>query len=95
MIAGWGVPLGGRDVLPWAVWALIGLEIVVTYSRVPVSELRQMLSHGGIAGGLGRVVVYANYPVSLVAIALVLIAVDARPRARPGGPPGLRSLSAP
>ena len=45
-----------------------------------MSELYNV-SHGGIAGGLGRVVVYANYPVSLVAIALVLIAVDVLPRA--------------
>ena len=75
-------PLGGQGeaLLAWAVWTLIGLEIVVTYSRVPASELYNV-SHGGIAGGLGRVVVYTNYPVSLVAIALVLIAVDVLPRA--------------
>jgi hypothetical protein len=70
----------GEALVTWAVWTLIGIEIVVTYSRIPVDQLYNV-SHGGVAGGLGRVVVYTNYPVALVAIALVLIAVDVLPPA--------------
>jgi hypothetical protein len=74
-------PRGGQGeaLLAWAVWTLIGLEIVVTYSRLPASQLYHV-SHDGLVGGLSRVVVYTNYPMALVAIALVLIAADTLPR---------------
>ena len=64
----------------WAVWVLLLVVVAVTYWRLPVAELYRV-SHGGAAGGLGRALVLANYPISLMAIALVLIAVDVLPRA--------------
>ena len=67
--------------LPWevlAVWALFGLTalaILVTYSRLPPQETYNV-SEDGLAGGAGRALVYLNWPVSLVAIAIALFALD-------------------
>ena len=65
-----------------AVWSLIGLvlaAIFVTYWRLPAADLYNT-SVEGLRGGAGRVLVQTNFPsVSLVAIALVLIAVSALP----------------
>ena len=69
----------GEAIAAWAVWGLILVAVAVTYSRLPVADLYRV-SHGGVAGGLGRAVVLTNYPIALMAIALVLIAVDALPR---------------
>jgi hypothetical protein len=64
------------------VWFLIGLLLVaifVTYWRLPAADLYNT-SVEGIRGGAGRVLVQTNFPsVSLVAIALVLVAVSALP----------------
>jgi hypothetical protein len=66
----------GEAIIAWAAWlALLGV-VVVTYARLPLADLYRV-SHGGLAGGLGRGVVLSNYPIALVAIALVLLAVDA------------------
>jgi hypothetical protein len=66
---------------PWeiaAVWALFGivaLEMLVTYARLPARELYHV-SGTGLSGGAGRVLVFSNWPVALVAIPiLVLLAV--------------------
>lgn len=68
----------------WAVWSVIGLllgAILVTYWRLPPADLYNT-SVGGLRGGAGRALVQSNFPsVSLVAIALVLVAVAALPRA--------------
>ena len=65
-----------------AVWAGIGLllaAVFVTYSRLPPEDLYHT-SVEGLAGGAGRALVQSNFPsVSLVAIALVVIAVSALP----------------
>src|SRR6478735_2666379 len=64
------------------VWSLIGLVLVAifaTYWRLPAADLYNT-SVEGLRGGAGRVLVQTNFPsVSLVAIALVLIAVSALP----------------
>ena len=70
----------GEAVITWAVWTLLLVVVVVTYSRLPLSDLYRV-SHAGIAGGIGRGVVLSNYPISLAAIALILIAMDGLPRA--------------
>jgi hypothetical protein len=59
----------------WILVALVGVAVAVTYSRLPPSEFYNV-SEGGIAGGLGRALVYANFPVGLVAIAIVALVVD-------------------
>ena len=63
----------GRE--PLAVWLLFGVvaaEILVTYARVPAEELYHVTG-GGLAGGLSRVIVFLNFPLALVAIAIVAI----------------------
>jgi TolB protein len=58
-----------------AVWALLGivtLEIFVTYARLPAYHLYHV-SRSGLAGGAGRALVDLNWPVALVAIAIVAI----------------------
>lgn len=61
-----------------AVWALLiataGL-IVVTYWRLPASELYSV-SEEGLESGLGRALVFLSYPVSLVAIPVAWLAAD-------------------
>jgi hypothetical protein len=60
------------------VWALLfatAVVIVVTYSRLPPEELYNV-SADGLAGGLGRALVFLNYPVSLVAIAIAWLAAE-------------------
>jgi hypothetical protein len=59
-------------------WALVLLAILVTYSRLDPAELYHT-SREGLAGGLSRVVVELNFPIALVAIALVLVAMSALP----------------
>ena len=54
---------------------LVALEIVVTYTRVPTDELYNV-SVGGLAGGLGRAVVFLCFPAALLAIPVAVIAAE-------------------
>jgi hypothetical protein len=61
-----------------AVWALLfatAVVIVITYSRLPPEQLYNV-SKEALAGGLGRALVFLNYPVSLVAIAIAWLAAE-------------------
>jgi hypothetical protein len=59
----------------WALFAVVAVAILVTYSRLPVRELYHV-SRSGLSGGASRVLVFLNFPLALVAIAiLVLLAV--------------------
>lgn len=69
----------GESIVVWAMWALVAATLVVTYTRLPQDELYRV-DEGGFAGALGRALVLANWPISLVAIALALVALDALPR---------------
>ena len=51
-------------------FALVGLEIFVTYSRVPARELYHV-SGSGLAGGASRALVFLNFPTALVALAVL------------------------
>jgi hypothetical protein len=67
-------------------WAVVLAMIFVTYGRLPpdTPEATDDLYHvsgNGLAGGLSRVLVELNFPVALVAILVVLVAMDALPRA--------------
>jgi hypothetical protein len=67
-----------RPVAVGAVWALLFAMagvIVVTYSRLSPEQLYNV-SEDGLAGGLGRALVFLNYPVSLVAIAIAWLAAE-------------------
>jgi hypothetical protein len=58
------------------VWALLlaaTAVIVVTYARLRPEDLYNV-SHDGLAGGLGRTLVFLNYPVSLAAISIACLA---------------------
>ena len=65
----------------WLVCGLVGVATVVTYARIDPEELYHT-SVGGLAGGLGRALVFLNYPVALAAIATLAISLD-RLDARP------------
>ena len=69
-------PSQGEALVTWALWAAVLAAIVVTYARLDPAELYHV-SRDGLAGGLSRALVVANFPLSLVAIALCLVAVDA------------------
>jgi hypothetical protein len=71
-------PSQGEALTIWAVWALIALEVLVTYSWVDPSETYHV-SRDGIVGGLSRALTLVNFPIGLVAIALTLVAVAALP----------------
>ena len=71
-------PGQGEALATWALWVLLVVAIVVTYARLEPEELYNV-SRDGVAGGLSRAVVELNFPISLVAIALVLVALDVLP----------------
>jgi hypothetical protein len=68
----------GEALATWGLWGLVALATLVTYSRLEPAQLYNV-SVDGLAGGLGRVVVFLNYPFALVAIALALVALAALP----------------
>jgi hypothetical protein len=57
-------------------WAALTVAVIATYSWVDPAETYHV-SQEGLAGGLSRAVTLVNFPIALVAIALVLIAVAA------------------
>lgn len=63
----------------WTLWALAAVAVVVTYARLEPAQLYQV-SRDGLAGGASRALVLLNYPVSIVAAAVVLAAVAVLPR---------------
>jgi hypothetical protein len=61
-----------------ATWALVGafaLLTFVTYTRLPHEELYNV-SRDGIAGGASRTLVFLNFPVAFVAIAVLLVCLE-------------------
>jgi hypothetical protein len=69
-----------------AVWILVAaawVAVVVTYARLPAVELYNV-SRSGLGGGLSRVLVEANFPDALIALAVLgVIAPLLAPRLRP------------
>ena len=73
------MPGMGEVLAVWSVIAILLAAIFVTYWRLPAADLYST-SVEGLRGGAGRALVQTNFPsVSLVAIALVLIAASALP----------------
>jgi len=64
----------GEAFAVWAVWALTLVLVVITYSRIPAAQLYHVEGHG-LRLGLSRAVVHTNWPFTLVAIVLVLVAM--------------------
>ena len=63
-------PLPAEVVVVWALFALVAVEIAFTYSRIPSTELYHV-SGSGLEGGASRVLVFSNFPVALVALAIL------------------------
>lgn len=59
----------------WVLWAVVLGAIAVTYSRLEPGQLYNM-SGDGFSAAMSRVLVEMNYPLSLVAIPIVLLALD-------------------
>jgi hypothetical protein len=57
----------------WALFALMLVAVVITYSRVDPSELYHV-QDSGLAGGLGRALVSLNFPIALAAVPLAALA---------------------
>jgi hypothetical protein len=66
--------------LVWSAFALVTIVTVVTYARLEPEALYNVTG-SGLAGGLGRALVYLNFPVSLAAIAVVGVVLERLPGA--------------
>jgi hypothetical protein len=58
-----------------ALFAIVAAEILVTYGRLPASELYHV-SGTGLEGGASRVLVFLNFPTALVAVAVLMLAYE-------------------
>jgi len=63
-------PLPLEVVAVWLLFALVTVEIVFTYARIPARELYHV-SGNGLAGGASRALVFGNFPAALAAIAIL------------------------
>ena len=62
---------GMREVLlVWAIYAAVAVAVFVTYAWVSPTEMYNV-SHDGLAGAASRTLVFSNYSMSLVALALL------------------------
>ena len=73
-------PSQGEALSTWGMWAVVAAAVVVTYSWVDPAETYHV-SRDGLAGGLSRGLTVVNFPIALVAIALILMAMAALPAA--------------
>jgi hypothetical protein len=67
----WPASGGSVATVVWALFGAAALAVLVTYSRLPPAELYHT-SEGGLAGGLGRMLVFLNFPTALAAIGILL-----------------------
>jgi hypothetical protein len=74
-------PLPREVTLVWALLLLDAAAVLVTYSRLPASELYHV-SGSGLEGGRSRVLVDSNFPAALIAIAIPLVLLDRLRRLR-------------
>jgi hypothetical protein len=61
--------------LLWAMFGVVATEIVVTYSRIAPARLYSV-SGTGLGAGLGRALVFLNFPVALAALPVIALAAD-------------------
>lgn len=62
-------------VVVWLLFAVVGVELTVTYARLDASELYNV-SGSGLEGGASRLLVLLNYPLAFAAIAVLLLLVE-------------------
>ncbi len=60
----------------WTLLLVEALSTLVTYSRLPPRELYHT-SVGGVRGGFGRALVDLNFPIALIALGLLAVALNA------------------
>jgi hypothetical protein len=65
-------PLALEIAVVWLLFLVVAIEMLVTYSRLPARELYHV-SGSGVAGGMSRVLVFSNFPIALVAIAVLAL----------------------
>ena len=75
----------GESLATWGMWAVVLVVILVTYWRLPpdtrlATDDLYHVSGNGVVGGLSRVLIEANFPMAVVGVLLVLVALDALPR---------------
>jgi hypothetical protein len=64
----------------WAMFGVVAVELVATYSRIPPAKLYSV-SGTGLGAGLGRALVFLNFPVALAALPVLALAADRLRRA--------------
>jgi hypothetical protein len=65
----------GEALAVWALFGLLAVAVLVTYARLPATELYNT-SVEGAAGGFGRALVVVNFPVALAAVAILGLVAD-------------------
>jgi hypothetical protein len=71
-----GTRLGLRELVAvWGLYAVVAVEVLVTYARLPAEQLYNV-SGSGLGSGAGRALVLLGYPTSLAVIALLPILVE-------------------
>jgi hypothetical protein len=77
-------PRPGEPQLVWALFALVAVAVLFTYTRLPARDL-YAVSGTGLSAGAGRALVFLNYPTALAALAvLAVVAPDLGRRGRIG-----------
>jgi hypothetical protein len=69
---------GREPLVVWLLLSLVAVEILVTYARLPATELYHV-SGSGLAGGLSRVLVFFNFPSALIALAVLAVVFERLP----------------
>jgi len=59
----------------WAMFGVVAVEIVVTYSREPPTRL-YAVSGSGVGAGFGRALVFLNFPVALAALPVIALTAE-------------------
>jgi hypothetical protein len=59
----------------WILLGLVALATVVTYARLPPEQFYHV-NVGGLGGGLGRALVFLNFPAAIAAAATLPVVVD-------------------
>ena len=65
----------GEVLATWLLFGAVAVAILITYSRLPPTDFYNV-SGEGVRAGAGRVLVFLNYPVALVAIALLAVLAE-------------------
>lgn len=71
-----GTRLGlGELLAAWGLYAVVTVEVLVTYARLPAEQLYNV-SGSGLESGAGRALVFLGYPTSLAVIAFLPVLVE-------------------